>query len=95
MECYNFPFCLIVLYTISDPNQSRGGRLARRARSFKDDFLGRLNQMRSPSGTRAASPCKNTKSKVKPAPDTQEDSPLNQPDKVIFEIIDTHTSTII
>ncbi|CAL1273647.1 unnamed protein product [Larinioides sclopetarius] len=59
-----------------------GGRLARRARSFKDDFLGRINQIRSPSGNRAASPCKNTKNKTKNVPETQDDSPLNRPGKL-------------
>lgn len=51
----------------SELNRTRGGRLARRARSFKEDFLGRLNQMRSPSGTRAGSPCKGLKNKGKGA----------------------------
>ncbi|XP_066595509.1 guanine nucleotide-releasing factor 2-like isoform X3 [Prorops nasuta] len=43
--------------------KARGGKLARRARSFKEDFLERLSHMRSPGGsggsgvaTRAASP---------------------------------------
>ncbi|XP_051154392.1 guanine nucleotide-releasing factor 2 isoform X5 [Leptopilina boulardi] len=46
--------------------KARGGKLARRARSFKEDFLEKLSQMRSPggstggggsaAGTRAASP---------------------------------------
>ena len=46
--------------------KARGGKLARRARSFKEDFLEKLSQMRSPGGstggggsataTRAASP---------------------------------------
>ncbi|XP_075226685.1 C3G guanyl-nucleotide exchange factor isoform X2 [Lycorma delicatula] len=34
----------------------RGGKLARRARSFKEDFLDILSQMRSPSGARPGSP---------------------------------------
>lgn len=34
----------------------RGGKLARRARSFKEDFLDILAQMRSPTGPRAGSP---------------------------------------
>ncbi|XP_054709037.1 LOW QUALITY PROTEIN: rap guanine nucleotide exchange factor 1-like [Uloborus diversus] len=71
----------------TDSNQSRGGRLARRARSFKDDFLGRLNQMRSPAGTRAASPSKTTKSKVKVPPETREESPSNRPGKEIDTIL--------
>ncbi|XP_035212635.1 rap guanine nucleotide exchange factor 1-like isoform X2 [Stegodyphus dumicola] len=71
----------------SDPNETRGGRLARRARSFKDDFLGRINQMRSPSGNRAASPCKNTKNKNKTVPDTQDESPLNRPGKDVDTIL--------
>ncbi|XP_035212636.1 rap guanine nucleotide exchange factor 1-like isoform X3 [Stegodyphus dumicola] len=70
-----------------DPNETRGGRLARRARSFKDDFLGRINQMRSPSGNRAASPCKNTKNKNKTVPDTQDESPLNRPGKDVDTIL--------
>ncbi|XP_016838232.1 guanine nucleotide-releasing factor 2 isoform X3 [Nasonia vitripennis] len=31
--------------------KARGGKLARRARSFKEDFLEKLSQMRSPGGT--------------------------------------------
>ncbi|XP_011500436.1 PREDICTED: guanine nucleotide-releasing factor 2 [Ceratosolen solmsi marchali] len=46
------------------PGKARGGKLARRARSFKEDFLEKLSQMRSPGGggggsaggTRAVSP---------------------------------------
>ncbi|CAL1273652.1 unnamed protein product [Larinioides sclopetarius] len=71
----------------TDSNHSKGGRLARRARSFKDDFLGRINQIRSPSGNRAASPCKNTKNKTKNVPETQDDSPLNRPGKDVDTIL--------
>ncbi|GIY77802.1 guanine nucleotide-releasing factor 2, partial [Caerostris darwini] len=71
----------------TDQNQTKGGRLARRARSFKDDFLGRINQIRSPSGNRAASPCKNTKNKAKNIPETQEVSPLNRPSKDVDTIL--------
>lgn len=31
--------------------KARGGKLARRARSFKEDFLEKLSQMRSPGGS--------------------------------------------
>ncbi|GFQ75983.1 guanine nucleotide-releasing factor 2 [Trichonephila clavata] len=71
----------------TDSNHSKGGRLARRARSFKDDFLGRINQIRSPSGNRAASPCKNTKNKTKNVPEAQDDSPLNRPGKDVDTIL--------
>lgn len=47
----------------SDTARPRGGRLARRARSFKEDFFGRITQMRSPSGTRSGSPSKTLYSK--------------------------------
>uniref|UniRef100_A0A1B6CP57 CRK SH3-binding GNRP n=1 Tax=Clastoptera arizonana TaxID=38151 RepID=A0A1B6CP57_9HEMI len=44
----------------SETNEStprpRGGKLARRARSFKEDFLDILAQMRSPAGQRSGSP---------------------------------------
>ncbi|GFY74888.1 rap guanine nucleotide exchange factor 1 [Trichonephila inaurata madagascariensis] len=73
--------------TSGDSNHSKGGRLARRARSFKDDFLGRINQIRSPSGNRAASPCKNTKNKTKNVPEAQDDSPLNRPGKDVDTIL--------
>ncbi|XP_042898882.1 guanine nucleotide-releasing factor 2 isoform X2 [Parasteatoda tepidariorum] len=54
---------------IKSETLSRGGRLARRARSFKEDFLGRINQIRSPSV--AASPCK--KNKTKTVPEVQDE----------------------
>lgn len=39
-----------------DPSASRGGKFARRARSFKEDLLEKITHMRSPSSTRALSP---------------------------------------
>ncbi|KAG8264016.1 Rap guanine nucleotide exchange factor 1 [Homalodisca vitripennis] len=36
--------------------RAKGGKLARRARSFKEDFLDILAQMRSPAGARSGSP---------------------------------------
>lgn len=41
-------------------------KLARRARSFKDDFLGKISQMRSPigAGVRSSSPKRTTKADV-------------------------------
>lgn len=56
----------------------RGGKLARRARSFKEDFLDILAQMRSPTGPRAGSPKPTgrspkhrTTSSSEPPPDTE------------------------
>ena len=44
---------------ITDTARHRAGyRLARRARSFKQDFIDKLNQIRSPSATRSSSPHK-------------------------------------
>lgn len=56
----------------------RGGKLARRARSFKEDFLDILAQMRSPAGPRSGSPKPagrspkhRTTSGSEPPPDTE------------------------
>ncbi|XP_026667048.1 guanine nucleotide-releasing factor 2 isoform X7 [Ceratina calcarata] len=60
--------------------KARGGKLARRARSFKEDFLEKLSQMRSPgsgsggggsgAATRAASPSSPRTPRDKSAPDS-------------------------
>ncbi|XP_023209373.1 uncharacterized protein LOC111612398 [Centruroides sculpturatus] len=69
----------------SDTARPRGGRLARRARSFKEDFFGRITQMRSPSGTRSGSPSKTlySKSRNKGATnDSEQENANSGPGKV-------------
>lgn len=68
----------------SDTARPRGGRLARRARSFKEDFFGRITQMRSPSGTRSGSPSKTLYSKSRnkgAANDSEQESSNTGPGK--------------
>lgn len=70
----------------------RGGRLARRARSFKEDLLERFTQMRSPSSARSASPNKaspRTKQKHEPlnaVPNCTTENPLRKNEKDIQQL---------
>ncbi|XP_072153257.1 guanine nucleotide-releasing factor 2 isoform X7 [Bemisia tabaci] len=59
------------------PRTARGGKLARRARSFKEDFLDILSAMRSPSsGSRASSP-RPSKQRIASTSDATELPPCN------------------
>lgn len=73
-------FCLLSVTEVEERSsgKARGGKLARRARSFKEDFLEKLSHMRSPgsgsggggsgAATRAASPSSPRTPRDKSAP---------------------------
>ncbi|KAH7983694.1 hypothetical protein HPB52_013680 [Rhipicephalus sanguineus] len=70
--------------------RAKGSRLARRARSFKEDILGKIHQMRTPS--RAASPQQAHKARPRAqdseldAPTTGPASPAGSPSKALIEV---------
>lgn len=69
--------------------RAKGGKLARRARSFKEDFLDILAQMRSPSSARIGSPKPSPKHRT-----TSSSEPLPEVERNPLRDLDQHVRQV-